>query len=480
MAIYTAKELLEKHGVKPSDVKTVSSSQPTAPTAEKPSELGNKLSDRLGVATQAIKDTATLKVPIQTGALRVAGAATGAVNDAIGAAISPAIESGVNALSDIPAVQQFAMGQGKTLDTVNSGTQTVSDAYSAWKEKHPQAALDLESAGNIAAFLPIGKGASIAKDATVGAVTKTGEAIGTKIGDIVPTAEQIAAERSAKIKQGFAEQNTRLKSADKAFTKNTIVRKTPEGNKVSITPIDTLAKYNVTPTIEKGSLQLGDYNLGTGGLGKIKEEVSTIGTKIDTKLKGTNKTVNLADMEFEAFKNVMKNPEFKLSGTVGQNVAKLEAKFKDFKNSYGDSISIDEINKMREQANFDFNPETQDISRILGDTARKYVYDSHPEVRGLLQKQGELLAAKKYAEAINGTKVIGGKIGNYAMRTAGAMVGSTVEKAPIIGPVVGMLGGEAASRLLQQSQFRSLWTELRALIAKEASQKGSDLTKVQK
>jgi uncharacterized protein YqgC (DUF456 family) len=97
------------------------------------------------------------------------------------------------------------------------------------------------------------------------------------------------------------------------------------------------------------------------------------------------------------------------------------------------------------------------------------VYDAVPDdaIRKLLIKQGELLSARNYAEKINGSKVTGGRLGNYAMRTGGAVLGSTVASAPIVGPALGMVGGEAIARLMQQGQFKSAWTELRSLIAKD-------------
>jgi hypothetical protein len=287
--------------------------------------------------------------------------------------------------------------------------------------------------------------------------------------ELTPTAEQIAKERQVKMTQGLSEQNVRLKSADRAFNKNTINRPTPDGKKITITPIDTFVKYNIAPVIEKGSIQMGDYKLGSGELGKIKTKVSELDTQIESKMKGNTTPISIDEMEFRAFEKVMKNEDFRLSGTVSANVAKLEAKFKDFKNTYGETLSAEEVNKMRKNANYDFNPETMDISRIIGDTSRDYVYKASPEAQKLLLEQGELLSAKKYAEAINGTKVTGGKIGNYVMRTVGAGIGSTVQQLPVIGPVLGMIGGEFVARGMQQAQFKSLWTELRALLAKEAT-----------
>lgn len=214
---------------------------------------------------------------------------------------------------------------------------------------------------------------------------------------------------------------------------------------------------------------MGDYKLGTGELGKIKTKVSELDIQIDSKMKGNKTPISIDEMEFRAFEKVMKNEDFRLSGTVSANVAKLEAKFKDFKNTYGETLSAEEVNKMRKNANYDFDPETMDISRIIGDTSRDYVYKASPEAQKLLLEQGELLSAKKYAEAINGTKVTGGRLGNYVMRGIGAGMGATVKELPVVGPVLGMIGGEFVARGMQQAQFKSLWTELRALLVKEAT-----------
>lgn len=305
-------------------------------------------------------------------------------------------------------------------------------------------------------------------DASKAVATKTADTVSNTTQKVktalTPTAEQIASERQAKMVSGFNEQNTRLKSADKAFTKNTITRATTDGKKVTITPIDTFAKHNIAPVIDKGSIQMGDYKLGEGELGKIRVKVSALDDQISDKLIKSGQSIKIDDLEFKAFEDVMKNPEFKQSGTVGSNVSKLEARFNDYRASYGDSIDIAELNNIRKTANMDFSPDTQDLSRVIGDTSRSIIYKTTPDgtVKKLLQQQGELLAARKYAEAINGTKVTGGRLGNMAMRTGGAVIGTTVQSAPIIGPALGMIGGEFAARALQQSQFKSLWTELRA------------------
>lgn len=356
----------------------------------------------------------------------------------------------VNPIADIisqsPRLQKFAMENPNAEEVIGDIINVVGTITGGPKAKGAITEAGSKIGGNI-----------------VGVIDNTAGKVKSAL-DVSP--EIIQAERSAKIAKGLGEQNTRLKTVDKAFNELTITRKTPKGETIKITPIDTFGKYNIAPVIDKGSIQMGDYKNGIGELGKIKTAVEELDASIDTKLVNTGKKISINDLKKQAIENAKSNPEFKQSGTVSQNLAKIENRFEDYRTSYGDEIDVAELNNIRKTANKDYSPDTQDVSLVIGDTARKFVYDALPdnEIKKLLQQQGELLAAKKYAEKLNGTKVTGGRLGNMAMRTAGAVAGSTIQGLPVAGPVIGMLGGEFAARALQQSQFKSLWTEIRAAI----------------
>ena len=373
-------------------------------------------------------------------------------------------------------------------DVVSSGFNALTSligsnpALQKWTTDHPEATTKLmelaqatsdlgQVAGNIAGAKGTSEaakvGGSVVKTGSAGVIEKAQDAFGK----FRPTMSEIAAERTAKIKEGFQEQNTRLKSGNSAFNENTIIRKNLDGETTTITPIDTLADYEIAPIVEKGTLNMGDYRTGDGALGKIKERVGQLDADIDTKLTNTGQKISIDELEAEALQQIESNPELMRAGKVASTQNSLKTRFEDYRNSYGTELDIAELNNIRKVANKDWSPDTQDVSRVIGDVARNYVYDAVPdgEVKSLLQRQGELLAAKRYAESINGTKVTGGRLGNYAMRAAGATIGTTVDNMPVAGPMLGMVGGEYAARALQQSQFKSLWTELRALIAKDDS-----------
>lgn len=405
---------------------------------------------------------------VKTGG-RVAGDIAGAIYAPVGAVIGA---TGIN--KPFEQIQKnVSEGKGLVGELVNKLTDIP--AFQQWAIKHPNASEDFGRIVNLA-FASGETGTIDPKTA----LTRTSEqisAIPTKVNNLRPTAEQINLERQTKLNKGFEEQNTRLKSADKSFNKNTIIRQadTPNADGTfkteTITPIDTFSKYNISPVIDKGSIQMGDYKTGTGELGKIKEHVSLLDSEIDTKLVNSGQKVSIETLRQEAINRAKSNSEFKQSGTVSSVLNKIENRFNDYKQSYGDNLDVAELNNIRKVANKDWSPDTSDVSSIVGDVARDVVYNVTPDkaIRSLLRQQGELLAAKKYAETINGTKVVGGKLGNIALRTTGAIVGSSIKQLPVLGPLAGAIGGEFASRALQQSQFKSAWTELRSLIQRSNS-----------
>jgi len=422
--------------------------------------IARKLQTNISEAAKNIQEGRGVTGVVKAG-LRSAG-------DVAGTIFAP-IASGINAVTGGKLNEAFSsiqqnVEQGKGI--VGQAVDFVSDipAFQEFAVKHPNAAEDFNRALNLA-FAKSETGKIDPKTAIPRTIEQFSSAKDA-FGSLRPTAEQIAAERQAKLTKGFEEQNTRLKTVDKAYDLNTIIRKNAEGKTETITPIDTFSKYEITPKIEKGTIDMGDYRTKNGELGKIKSLVEELDNNIDTKLENSGQKITLETLKQEAINEAKANEQFRREGSVASNVKKIETRFEDYKASYGDEIDIAELNNIRKVANKDYSPETMDTSRIVGDVARNQVYEITPsgEIKALLRQQGELLAAKKYAEKINGTKVVGGRLGNMALRTTGAIIGSTIKSAPVIGPILGGIGGEFAARALQQSQFKSAWTELRALI----------------
>ncbi len=483
MAIFTAKQLLDKHGVTAKDVTSGGTSTPPTQPQEDGilSRVGNVISTAGQNAGQAIRGEGQYagQSPITRG-FQAVGEAALAIPKTISAVapepirkagefVGEQVGKGFDVLTDKIASTKLFTDIGRLEAEGYINPQDNPEFYRL-KEQLQVAKSSGDVASSILSAQGTAKTLQAGVDATKYVARNASEAFG-KLSEtnLRPTTEQIASERASKIRSGFEEQNTRLKSADASFNKNTITRTLPDGTKEAITPIDTFAKHDIAPVIEKGSIQMGDYKTGTGPLGKIKEKVSALDNEIDTQLVNSGQRINIAELEKQALEAVKNNPDIRQAGLVESTQNKLKSRFADYVNSYGDDLDIAELNNIRKVANRDWNIDTQDASRVIGDVARDYVYDAIPDdaIRKLLMEQGELLSAKNYAEKINGTKVTGGRIGNYAMRTGGAIIGSTIEKAPIVGPLAGMAGGEALARFMQQGQFKSAWTELRSLIAKD-------------
>lgn len=401
--------------------------------------------------------------------LRTAGDVAGAVYAPIGAAIS---STGFGKATDYVAdklVNHTAIGNALT---DNKSVQNFA-------MEHPNAGEDFGRALNLA-FASADKGSIDPKTA----LSRTKAQLTPQLPDSFnQPAKPIEQARADKIKQGFEDQNTRLKSVDRAFNKNTKTYSNPTTGEITkITPIDTLGKYNITPTVEKGTINMGDYQTGQGALGKIREHVSSIDGEIDTKLKDSGQGVPIDQFKQLTIERIKSDPDLQRAGKVSSTEAKLNNIFEDYKNSYGDTLNETEINAIRKVMNQDFHPDTVDVSRIVGDAARKIIYDTTPDgtIKQLLRQQGELLAAKKYGEVINGTKVTGGRLGNMAMRTGGAIIGSTLHNLPVIGPLIGMVGGEYMGRALQQGQFKDFAAEGRNFIDTKLGQRTKSTTPVTK
>lgn len=411
--------------------------------------VGAPVSAALSMTPQPVQDLANqaMQVPANLAAGAAKNILTGKVEGIPGVDKLDLVPGGAEVRKIIQKLRQTA-GQNPNIDI-------SSDEYKQGVEE------PLKNAVNFMLARQSVKDLKAIKEAPKAAVEYFGEKTGLK--DLITKpVEQL---RSEKMTKGLEEQNTRLKSVNKAFNENTKTYKTPEGKTQKVTPIDTLSKNNIFPEIEKGTINMGDYKTGTGALGQIKSKVSSLDAEIDSQLVNAGTKIQLQDLWQKAIDRAKANPDFKAAGTVETNVSKINKRFSDYADSYGDTVDIAELNNIRKVANRDWSPDTIDTSRIVGDIARDEVYNATPDlsIKNMLKEQAELLAAKNYSIKLNGTKVTGGRLGNYAARTTGAVIGSTIQNLPIAGPILGMLGGEYIARALQQSQFKSVGAEAKAL-----------------
>lgn len=157
----------------------------TTPKAE--AGLLSKLGGRFKDAGKAVATETGVRVP-----MRVFGAAAGAVNDTVSAAIAPVFNKSVDAISDIPAVQKFASAKpvSQGFDAVRTGITKGQETFGKFEAKHPELAQDVRDVTNIATTIPTFKGANLTTGALKNTVTKTADAVTPPVSKITTNFEK--------------------------------------------------------------------------------------------------------------------------------------------------------------------------------------------------------------------------------------------------------------------------------------------------
>src|SRR3990167_4721090 len=118
------------------------------------------------------------------GGLQMAGQVAGSVGDIIGEAFAPLLK---------PVLEKVA--QTKIGQKITPIVSDISQKYNTWATENPEASKNLEAVLNLGSLIPIGGGASVAKQGVKG-ITKTGVEsigkIGTKLGQQTAAVRKVA------------------------------------------------------------------------------------------------------------------------------------------------------------------------------------------------------------------------------------------------------------------------------------------------
>ena len=277
-----------------------------------------------------------------------------------------------------------------------------------------------------------------------------------------PSAKKLTKKKADAMIKGLLAQNTNVKAAQSAFAKARRQR-TVDGKKEWVTPIDTFVEHEIPPRVENGYIQMGDLTLKDGELGRLSNIRAGIEDRVNSTLRGLNVSLPLDELRDITKRHVTDDLEIKRSSllTRKEELAKIDAIFDDYEESYGFAVPIDELNEIRRQANRDRRHGVKQISDSVGDAAREVIYRESPASQKLLEESAIINAAIDYAMAINGQSVRGGGLNQWFIRQAGAMIGGA-SKLPFVGPVMGLLGGDAAAKAIQNMQFKSIWAEIQS------------------
>lgn len=289
-----------------------------------------------------------------------------------------------------------------------------------------------------------------------------------KIGDVKNFIGKSGKElQSEALKEGLYGMNETIGTLKNKFADTSYKYKTPAGDIVDVNPIDTLVQYDLIPQPAKG---------GSLDVTKIKTKIPQLKADLESQigdvLKTSDKTITIDQYANELENSIEALNKSKLYKT--ELAEKIQKELENLDKAYPDGqIPMDEINKIRKEANMEYRDDKIDMARIKGNATREMVYNTTDDmvVKDLLNEQRKLINAEDYATKLAIHKVKGGRLGNYVYTTLGAIIGGAT-KAPFgIGETIGAVGGRALSELIQRRQLRSVSADVKAGLEKLTGKK---------
>lgn len=376
--------------------------------------LGDELGKRVNQGSDALKSIAEGEQSGSSrlsGVIQLAGAAAGAVGDVV--------NKGIELIPGVKWVEGI-IGKGVGALAQTAPGQAIVKSIKDFSTAHPELSKDIGAGFNILTAIPILKGLStignVALDASSSALKGVAEKVATK--DLTATAERTIAGRSA------------LKSAPDA--------------------IKTLIDERAIPDIADGKYTTKD------AFDKLSHNITQIeDTELQPALaqastQSASQRVPIEQLRQEALAAVKE--EFKSGGQVGKATAEVNRVIDDYKGSYGDYVSLQDINDMkrgiRQTVNFSSPKLESDVTYHLGQVFQKNIEESATklglgDIKAINQKMAHLIKSQNLLKHIEGkpikTGLVGGLIKDAA--TVGGEVAGNSSGIPLAGAYLGRSGG---------------------------------------
>lgn len=267
------------------------------------------------------------------------------------------------------------------------------------------------NAGDIAKSGLVGAG-------TGGAIGAVAGALGSKIGDV---ASEDASSR-------LTAQKDRLKTLTKAFNEN---------SSKTTNPIKTLEQNGLLK-----DLKVNGSKIDTNGLtnpeytGKLDNAITDFSDQASELVKGMQGGVPLEEFKAEAENAIKNDPGIRGALDIPKSLALLDSKLESARLSYGDVLPYTAIDEIRAGMNKGFNPDELDTKRVIGNTARNFLYNgdgANTALKSAMANEAELIKAKNFVQKLHGTTVPGGQLGKYFADMLGGVAGGAVGK--LFGPL---------------------------------------------
>ncbi len=170
---------------------------------------------------------------------------------------------------------------------------------------------------------------------------------------------------------------------------------------------------------------------------------------------------SLAQFKQEALQRA--NSEF--SGTARDTALNhINTEFDSYAQQFspdGENVSLRDLNTIKKdlqgKTNYDATRPSiiTQVNKLMANVVKRGVEDNAsnagvPGIDAINKVIQQHLDAMKFLDKINGQTVKGGRLGGYAARTAGAIIGSSVPGGGIISHILGGIGGEEAGNLVSR------------------------------
>ena len=344
-----------------------------------------------------------------------------------------------------------------------AGIQTVRAVKAAKKAKDIQKALTFGQKVKLSAGIggsaagTFEAGQAVADpEAGLGDIAKrtaTGAVFGTAVGAGIPVAGRVMGTGLRKIAeraptQRLQEMTRNLRTLQNIFEEG-VKKQKVKGKLVEISnPIKTLRERRLVPEV------INERTNTSKIIESLTNEIEQLSSQRSPTIAKSKATVSLKQFTSDIEKIIRSSRELKNSGQVTSTIKKTKTILEDYKKTFGNKLSLQTIDDIRVVMNRKFDPELKDVFRAIGDAARKNVYRLDKNSQAVLRKEGVLLSARKFAEALNNRPVKGGRFGGYVQSIVGAMVGASMG-IPIAGPIIGAFGGRALDRVIRNAYFKA-------------------------
>lgn len=242
-----------------------------------------------------------------------------------------------------------------------------------------------------------------------------------------------------------------FKTLKRKFNEGAVYQGSGANRKLVSDPISTITKTDVG-----SQLQVIDGKINTDqARTTVRSLISEFDEDVANAVASSQHTTSISQLKRQAVEQIQKNESLKAAGKVQKTINALDGYFDDYTTSYGDDISMETASAIRREMNRAYNPDTVDVERAIGDTMRKVIYKNVPGAQEKLAQEGQLIAADKFLDALDGRAVKGGRLGGYFANLLGAVAGSSTD-IPVVGPLAGALGANKIQQIMQSQQLNPI------------------------